>query len=131
MPGSAQGKWFIVEADESDGTFVKLPTHIGVVTNIDPEHLDYYGSLEAMHDAFSVLRRHPAGRAVVAGIDHPVVRDFAEEAKLSEGSRMLRYGVAADADVRLAAVRSNGGSLHVDAALGARGRRAARGRWPI
>jgi UDP-N-acetylmuramate--alanine ligase len=114
-----QGKWFIVEADESDGTFVKLPTDIGVVTNIDPEHLDYYGSLDAMHDAFKQFFAGIAPEGlVVAGIDHPVVRAFAGEAELSEGRRMLRYGVAADADLRLTAVRSNGGSVHVDAALG-------------
>ncbi len=114
-----EGEWFIVEADESDETFVKLPTHIGVVTNIDPEHLDYYGSVDAMYDAykrfFAGIR---PGGAVVAGIDHPVVREFAEGAPLSAGSRLLKYGAAADADVRLAAVRSNGGSLHADAVLG-------------
>lgn len=113
------GKWFIVEADESDGTFVKLPTDIGVVTNIDPEHLDYYGSLGAMHEAFkSFFAGIQPGGLVVAGIDHPVVRTLAGEATLPAGGRMLRYGVAADADIRLGAVRSNGGSLHVDAALG-------------
>ena len=114
-----EGEWFIVEADESDETFVKLPTHIGVVTNIDPEHLDYYGSVEAMHDAY---RRFFAGirpgGALIAGIDHPVVRQFAEGAPLSEGSRLLRYGVAEDADIRLRAVRTNGASLHADALLG-------------
>jgi UDP-N-acetylmuramate--alanine ligase len=114
-----QGKWFIVEADESDGTFVKLPTNIGVVTNIDAEHLDYYGSLDAMHDAYKqFFAGIQPGGLIVAGIDHPMVRAFAAEAKLSEGSHMLRYGVAADADIRLAAVRSNGGSMHVDAVLG-------------
>ena len=44
-----KGEWMIVEADESDGTFVRLPTQIGVVTNIDPEHLDYFKSVENMH----------------------------------------------------------------------------------
>ena len=47
-----KGDWMVVEADESDGTFTALPTQIGVVTNIDPEHLDYYGSVEAMNMAF-------------------------------------------------------------------------------
>jgi len=112
------GEWFIVEADESDETFVKLPTHIGVVTNIDPEHLDFYGSVEAMYDAY---RRFFAGirpgGAIVAGIDHPVVREFARSAELSTGTRVLRYGMAEDADIRLSAVRTNGGSLHADAVL--------------
>ncbi len=115
-----EGEWFIVEADESDETFVKLPTHIGVVTNIDPEHLDFYGSVEAMHDAykrfFAGIR---PGGAVIAGIDHPVVREFSASATLSEGSRILSYGVAEDADLRLAAVRMNGVGQHVDAVAGA------------
>src|SRR5579864_3911049 len=46
------GAWMAVEADESDGTFVKLPSTIAVVTNIDPEHLDHYGSVEALHQGF-------------------------------------------------------------------------------
>jgi UDP-N-acetylmuramate--alanine ligase len=112
------GEWFIVEADESDETFVKLPTTIGVVTNIDPEHLDYYGSVEAMHDAyrrfFAGIRR---GGAVAAGIDHPVARQFAAEAR-DAGGRVLGYGVAADAEIRLAAVKMNGGSVYLEAVLG-------------
>src|SRR5579863_8355398 len=46
------GDWMVVEADESDGTFVKLPAAIAVVTNIDPEHLDFYGNFDAVQDAF-------------------------------------------------------------------------------
>ena len=112
------GDWFIVEADESDETFVKLPTRIGVVTNIDPEHLDYYGSVEAMHSAYRrFIEGVQPGGIVIAGIDHAIVRDFAEKARLPQGARLLRYGVAADADVRLAAVRSNGASMHIDAVL--------------
>ena len=127
-----KGEWFIVEADESDETFVKLPTDIGVVTNIDPEHLDYYGSIEAMHDAYQrFFAGIQPGGASVAGIDHPVVRNFAEAARLSEGSRLLRYGVAEDADVRLSGVRMNGA---VDAyrrrARAARSK-AARAAWTI
>ena len=54
-----QGKWMIVEADESDGTFTRLPTEIGIVTNIDPEHLDYFGSVEAMHREYETfLQEH-------------------------------------------------------------------------
>ncbi|NJM36241.1 MAG: hypothetical protein HC850_17840 [Rhodomicrobium sp.] len=98
---------------------MKLPTRIGVVTNIDPEHLDYYGSVEAMYDAYRrFFNGIKPGGAAVAGIDHPVVREFAGEAKLPTGARLLRYGVAEDADIRLEAVRSNGGSVHLDAALG-------------
>ncbi|HML31011.1 MAG TPA: Mur ligase family protein, partial [Hyphomicrobium sp.] len=53
-----QGKWMIVEADESDGTFTRLPTEIGIVTNIDPEHLDYFGSVEAMHREYEAFLRN-------------------------------------------------------------------------
>jgi UDP-N-acetylmuramate--alanine ligase len=72
-----------------------------------------------MHDAykrfFAGIR---PGGAVVAGIDHPVVREFSASAALSEDVRVLGYGVAGDADLRLAAVRSNGAALHADAVLG-------------
>ncbi len=51
------GDWMVVEADESDGTFVKLPATIAVVTNIDPEHLDLYGTFEALQQALRELRR--------------------------------------------------------------------------
>ncbi|MGH6980676.1 MAG: Mur ligase domain-containing protein, partial [Stellaceae bacterium] len=46
------GDWMVVEADESDGTFVKLPAAIAIVTNIDPEHLDFYGDFDAVQQAF-------------------------------------------------------------------------------
>ena len=52
-----QGEWMVVEADELDGTFLKLPTQIGVVTNIDPEHMDYWPSVEALHQAFHAIHR--------------------------------------------------------------------------
>ena len=67
----------VVEADESDGTFIQLPTEIGVVTNIDPEHLDYYGTEAALHEAFlTFLRQIPKDGLAVPGIDHPVVRSL-------------------------------------------------------
>ncbi len=52
-----EGDWMVVEADESDGTFVKLPATIAVVTNIDPEHLDHYGTFDALRDAFDTSSR--------------------------------------------------------------------------
>ena len=64
----------IVEADESDGTFIKMPTQIGVVTNIDPEHLDYFETVENMHRDFETFFRGiPFYGLAVACIDHPVV----------------------------------------------------------
>jgi UDP-N-acetylmuramate--alanine ligase len=122
-----RGDWMVVEADESDATFVKLPTRIGVVTNIDPEHLDYYQSLEALHEAFRQFfaQIQPGGLAV-AGIDHPVVRQMVEAAPYADGRRLLTYGKAADADLRLLDVREGGGMLRFDAELGARVKGAAR-----
>ena len=68
------GKWMIVEADKSDGTFIKIPTQIGVVTNIDPEHLDYFKTVENMHREFETFFRNiPFYGLAVTCIDHPVV----------------------------------------------------------
>ena len=60
MPALGQGDWMVVEADESDGTFLRLPATIAVVTNIDPEHMEHYGSFDAVRDAFQRLRRERA-----------------------------------------------------------------------
>ena len=54
------GDWMVVEADESDGTFLKLPADIAIVTNIDPEHLDHFKTFDAIKDAFLALDREPA-----------------------------------------------------------------------
>ena len=70
----------VVEADKSDGTFIKLPTEIGVVTNIDPEHLDYYGTEAGLHEAFLIFfRQIPQYGLAVPGIDHPVVRKLIDQ----------------------------------------------------
>ena len=77
------GQWMIVEADESDGTFIKIPTQIGVVTNIDPEHLDYFKTVENMHREFETFFRNiPFYGLAVACIDHPVVSDMIERLEL-------------------------------------------------
>lgn len=103
------GKWMVVEADESDGTFIRLPTEIGVVTNIDPEHLDYYGTVEAMHLAFrTFFERIPFYGCAVACIDHPVVRDLLDDLNRENRRRVLTYGISEDADLRLAEVRNEG-----------------------
>lgn len=116
------GDWMVVEADESDGTFVQLPTRIGVVTNIDLEHMDYYGSEAALHDTFRrFFMQIPFYGALVAGIDHPVVRKLVEETRGHfAGRRLLTYGWAADADIRLERVHSHGGTVSFDVWLGER-----------
>src|SRR5215475_7901529 len=69
------GDWMVVEADESDGTFTRLPATIAIVTNIDPEHLDFYGSFDALRQAFETFVSNiPFYGFVALCIDHPVVR---------------------------------------------------------
>lgn len=122
------GKWMIVEADESDGTFVKLPTEIGVITNIDPEHLDYFGSVDNMHREYEAFFRGiPFYGLAVACIDHPVVRDMIERLDLRhDGRRLLTYGASEGADLRLAGIRFDGFTTILDAELGHRVKGGAR-----
>ena len=129
------GEWMIVEADESDGTFIKIPTQIGVVTNIDPEHLDYFKTVENMHREFETFFRNiPFYGLAVACIDHPVVSDMIERLELRrDGRRLLTYGTAKGADLVLKSARVEGGSTVFDADLGARvqgGARALKG-WSV
>ncbi len=116
-----QGKWMIVEADESDGTFTRLPTEVGIVTNIDPEHLDYFGSVEVMHHEYEQFFKNiPFFGLAIACIDHPVVADMVSRLNLREdGRRLLTYGKSADADIVLENVRIEGNTTYFDAALGA------------
>lgn len=116
-----QGEWMVVEADESDGTFIALPTRIGVVTNIDPEHMDYWQSLEALHGAFKTFFDNiPFYGLVVAGLDHPIVREMiAQIGRAETGRRVLTYGVADDADLRLSNYRVEQGVTVFDVAVSA------------
>src|SRR6201996_935213 len=69
------GEWMVVEADESDGTFLKLPADVAIVTNVDPEHLDYYGTFDRMRDAFQrFVENIPFYGFAVLCIDHPEVQ---------------------------------------------------------
>jgi len=93
-----EGRWMVVEADESDGTFVKLPATIAVITNIDPEHMDHYGSVEALRDAFEAFASNvPFYGAVVACMDHPEVQSLI--GRISD-RRVVTYGLSRQADVR-------------------------------
>src|SRR5262245_22416295 len=116
------GPWMIVEADESDGTFIKIPTQIGVVTNIDPEHLDHFETVENMHRAFeSFFRGIPFYGLAVACIDHPVVSRLIERLQLRrDGRRLLTYGTTPGADLLLKSVCVEGGATVFDAQLGSR-----------
>ena len=116
-----KGEWMVVEADESDGTFLALPTRIGVVTNIDPEHMDYWQSLEALHGAFKTYFDNiPFYGVMIAGLDHPSVREMiAQRGREQRGQRVLTYGVADDADLRLSNYRVEQGAAVFDVELGA------------
>ena len=115
-----QGDWMVVEADESDGTFLKLPTQIGVITNIDPEHMDFWESEEVLYEAFEqFIDAIPFYGVVVACIDHPVVRGLmAQLGGADNGRRVLTYGVARDADIRLFNVRPDHATMTFDVRLG-------------
>jgi UDP-N-acetylmuramate--alanine ligase len=92
------GDWMVVEADESDGTFVKLPATIAIITNIDPEHLDHYGSVEALHEGFETFASNvPFYGLDILCIDHPVVQGLIP--RLSE-RRIVTYGFSPQADIR-------------------------------
>jgi UDP-N-acetylmuramate--alanine ligase len=92
------GDWMVVEADESDGTFVKLPATIAIVTNIDPEHLDFYGSFEAVQQAFETFVANlPFYGFAAMCIDHPVVQSLIP--RVSE-RRVVTYGMSPQADIR-------------------------------
>ena len=129
------GEWMIVEADESDGTFIKIPTQIGIVTNIDPEHLDYFKTVDNMHRQFATfLRNVPFYGLAVACIDQPLVRDMLERLELRRnGRRLLTYGTTRDADLVLSSARVDGAATIFDAELGARvagGARSLKG-WRV
>jgi UDP-N-acetylmuramate--alanine ligase len=117
-----KGPWMIVEADESDGTFTRLPTEIGIVTNIDPEHLDHFNTVENMHREFEAFYKNiPFYGLAVTCIDHPVVRDMVERLALrTDGRRLLTYGQSEGADLRLRGISFDRGQMLIDADLGPR-----------
>ena len=95
--------WMVVEADESDGTFTRLPAAVAVVTNIDPEHLDHYGNVAALHQAFETFAGNiPFYGFAVLCIDHPVVQGLIP--KLTE-RRIRTYGLSPQADIRAVDIR--------------------------
>ncbi len=93
-----EGEWMVAEADESDGTFAKLPSTITVVTNIDPEHLDHYGSFDALRDAFvAFVENIPFYGFAVLCIDHVEVQAMIP--RVSD-RKIVTYGFSPQADVR-------------------------------
>jgi UDP-N-acetylmuramate--alanine ligase len=92
------GDWLVAEADESDGTFLKLPATIAVVTNMDPEHLDHYGDFETLKAAFvQYVENIPFYGFAVLCIDHAEVQNLIP--RVSD-RRVVTYGFSPQADVR-------------------------------
>ncbi|MGZ8996915.1 MAG: UDP-N-acetylmuramate--L-alanine ligase, partial [Rhodospirillales bacterium] len=109
------GDWMVAEADESDGTMVKLPATIAVITNIDPEHLDHYGTFEALREAFVTFAANIPFYGVAAlCVDHPEVQGILP--RLLD-RRVVTYGFSPQADVRGLDVRANGEGVRFTAVI--------------
>ncbi|HUF55193.1 MAG TPA: UDP-N-acetylmuramate--L-alanine ligase [Thermohalobaculum sp.] len=107
-----EGQWMVVEADESDGTFVKLPATIAIITNIDPEHMDHYGTIEALRDSFDAFASNiPFYGALVACIDHPEVQSLM--GRITD-RRIVTFGFSRQADIRGENVTFAEGKSHFD-----------------
>jgi UDP-N-acetylmuramate--alanine ligase len=101
------GEWMVVEADESDGTFVKLPADVAIVTNVDPEHLDYYGDFEKVKSAFvNFVENVPFYGFAVMCLDHPEVQALVGQIR---DRRVITYGRNPQADVRLVDLENHDG----------------------
>jgi UDP-N-acetylmuramate--alanine ligase len=101
------GDWMVVEADESDGTFLKLPADIAIVTNIDAEHLDHFKTFAAVQDAFrAFIENVPFYGFAVMCTDHPIVQRMVGRI---EDRRIITYGENPQADVRLIDLDNTGG----------------------
>ncbi len=114
--------WMVVEADESDGSFLRLDGTIAVVTNIDPEHLEHYGSFEKIKDAFvEFVENVPFYGLAVMCVDHPEVQGVLSRIR---DRRIVTYGTSALADLRAEnIVPENGGSRFDVSILGKDGER--------
>jgi UDP-N-acetylmuramate--alanine ligase len=118
-----EGEWMVVEADESDGTFLKLPADIAVVTNIDPEHLDHYGNFDAVRAAFrQFVENVPFYGFGVLCLDHPEVQALVGRI---EDRKIVTYGENPQADARFSNVRMEGTKSIFDVEI--RRRRTGRG----
>ncbi len=98
------GELFVVEADESDGSFLLYETAVALITNVDPDHLDHYGSLEAFEQAFVTFAQASSEFVVVSSDDPGAVH---VTAKLTD-KRIMTFGEAADADVRVHSIVTDG-----------------------
>ncbi|MFT6023835.1 MAG: UDP-N-acetylmuramate--alanine ligase [Ascidiaceihabitans sp.] len=110
-----QGEWMVVEADESDGTFNRLPATIAIVTNIDPEHMEHWGDFDTLRKGFlDFVSNIPFYGLAVCCTDHPEVQALV--GKITD-RRVTTYGFNAQADVRVINLKYVGGIAHFDIAL--------------
>lgn len=106
------GEWMVVEADESDGTFNRLPATIAVVTNIDPEHMEHWGDFDRLREGFfDFVSNIPFYGLAVCCIDHPEVQALVGRVT---DRRIVTYGFNAQADIRALNLRYEGGIAHFD-----------------
>jgi UDP-N-acetylmuramate--alanine ligase len=104
------GEWFVVEADESDGTFLELPRRAAVVTNVEPDHLDHWGDFDGLKAAFTAFLAATPGPAVVCA-DDPVAAELAAAVAAGGAAGVVTYGTAPDARFRMVdVVRSRQGT---------------------
>jgi len=110
-----EGEWMVVEADESDGSFTKLPATIAIVTNMDPEHLDFYGDFETERAAFQIfIENLPFYGSAVMCLDHPEVQALI--GRISD-RRIVTYGFSPQAAVRAVDLSASPTGMHFDVAL--------------
>jgi UDP-N-acetylmuramate--alanine ligase len=110
-----KSEWWVIEADESDGSFLRLDGTIAVVTNIDPEHLEHYGSFDAVKDAFvDFVENVPFYGLAVLCVDHPEVQNIIGRIR---DRRIVTYGFSALADVRADKVEPIPGGSRFDALI--------------
>ncbi len=113
------GDWMVVEADESDGTFLKLPADVAIITNIDPEHLDHYGTFDNARKAFrDFIENVPFYGFGVACLDHPEVQALVARI---EDRRVITYGSNPQAEVRFDNVSNQGANSRFDVTIRVRG----------
>jgi len=106
------GDWMVVEADESDGTFLRLPATVAIVTNVDPEHLDFYGSFENVKAAFqNFVENLPFYGFAVMCADHADVQGIIARVR---DRRIITYGFSPQADSRAVNVSFSEGASHFD-----------------
>jgi UDP-N-acetylmuramate--alanine ligase len=115
-----QGEWMVVEADESDGTFNRLPATIAIVTNIDPEHMEHWGTEEALHKGFEdFVSNIPFYGLAVCCTDDPDVQALV--GKITD-RRVITYGFNTQANVRAVNLTYAKGIAHFDVALQSEGK---------